>query len=50
MSPRRVNPKVGFCFVLFILESGSANLFANGCNMTYMLEQFDLKLLGIYAA
>jgi len=27
------NPKIGFCCVLFISESGSANLFANSCNM-----------------
>jgi hypothetical protein len=25
-------PKIGFWCVLFISESGSANLFANGCN------------------
>ena len=31
MSPRVVNPKIRFWCVLFISESGSANLFANGC-------------------
>ena len=27
------NPNIGFWFVLFISESGSAILFANGCNV-----------------
>ena len=35
MSPRTVNPKIGFWHVLFTSKSGSANLFENRCNLSW---------------
>ena len=42
------NPKIGFWCVLFISESNSANIFANGCNELVSKRTQDFKQVKAY--